>query len=113
MSYPAVTIPAGTSVAAAVDRFFVEHRFSGFPVTGDPALVIGEHEDVALLLERPAFGEIGRRGDDRERATGNTLRNRREQGHPGLRPAGPGRARPRPEPGARRERATAKQGDLT
>ncbi len=92
MSFPAVTIPAGASVAEAVEDFFVRYRYSAFPVMdGDrlvglvdlaavervpggrrsstsvgqialhhPSLVIDEHQDVAELLERPAFQKIGR-----------------------------------------------------
>jgi len=92
MSFPAVTIPAGASVAEAVEDFFVRYRYSAFPVMdGDrlvglvdlaavervpagrrsstsvgqiaidhPSLVIDEHQDVADLLERPAFQKIGR-----------------------------------------------------
>lgn len=92
MSFPAVTIPAGASVAQAVDEYFIRYRYSAFPVTegtrplglvnlaavervaadrrartpvGDiaihhPSLLIDEHQDVADLLERPAFQEIGR-----------------------------------------------------
>jgi Zn-dependent protease len=92
MSFPAVTIPAGASVAQAVDEYFIRYRYSAFPVTegtrplglvnlaavervaadrrartpvGDiaihhPSLLIDEHLDVADLLERPAFQEIGR-----------------------------------------------------
>jgi Zn-dependent protease len=32
MSFPAVTVPADISVADAVERFFVPHRYSAFPV---------------------------------------------------------------------------------
>ena len=32
MSFPAVTVPAGASVEDAVERFFVRHRYSAFPV---------------------------------------------------------------------------------
>ena len=92
MSFPAVTIPAGASVAEAVEDFFVRYRYSAFPVMdGDrlvglidlaavervpagrrsstsvgqialhhPSLVIDEHQDVAELMERPAFQETGR-----------------------------------------------------
>lgn len=92
MSFPAVTIPGETSVDDAVERFFVGHRYSAFPVLDgdavvglvdvgivecvpstqrrsttaaeialhDPDLVIDEHQDVAELLERPAFQRVGR-----------------------------------------------------
>lgn len=92
MSFPAVTIPAGASVAEAVDDYFVRYRYSAFPVIEGkrlvglvnlatvervpasrrgstpvgqiaihhPSLVIDQHQDVADLLERPAFREIGR-----------------------------------------------------
>jgi Zn-dependent protease/CBS domain-containing protein len=92
MSFPAVTIRAGASVAEAVEGFFVRYRYSAFPVMdGDrlvglvdlaaiervpagrrastlvgqiaihhPSLVIDEHQDVAELLERPAFQKVGR-----------------------------------------------------
>jgi CBS domain len=92
MSFPAVTIPAETSVDDAVERYFVQYRFSAFPVTDDKRLAglvdieaiagvpgerragtsigeiathdadlfIDEHQDVAQLLERPAFQRRGR-----------------------------------------------------
>jgi CBS domain-containing protein len=92
MSFPAVTVPAGASVEDAVERFFVAHRYSAFPVldgdrlvglidvgtverlsagrrrettAGEAAfydrdLVVDEHQDVAELLERPAFQRVGR-----------------------------------------------------
>jgi len=92
MSYPAVAIPAGLSVAEAVDRYFVRFRHTAFPVLDgggpvgvldvgrieavppsartttsvgevaalDPDLIVGEHEDVASLIERPAFQRVGR-----------------------------------------------------
>ncbi len=92
MSYPAVAIPAETSVEDAVARFFVPYRYTAFPVLEgsrpvgvidvaavgrvpgerraattvgeiaalDPELIVGEHEDVAGLLERPAFQRVGR-----------------------------------------------------
>jgi Zn-dependent protease len=92
MSFPAVSVPAGISVAQAVGRYFVPHRFTGFPVledgrpvglidietverlpaarratvsVGDVALserelIIDEHQDLAELLERPAFQRVGR-----------------------------------------------------
>jgi Zn-dependent protease/predicted transcriptional regulator len=92
MSFPAVTIPADSSVAEAVEDFFVRYRYSAFPVMdGDrlvglvnlaaveqvpagrrsstsvgqiairnPSLAIDEHQDVAELMERPAFQKTGR-----------------------------------------------------
>ncbi|HEX5762576.1 MAG TPA: site-2 protease family protein [Solirubrobacterales bacterium] len=32
MSFPAITVPAGMSVEDAVERFFIRHRYSAFPV---------------------------------------------------------------------------------
>jgi Zn-dependent protease/CBS domain-containing protein len=92
MSSPAVTVPAEISVEQAVARYFVPHRYTGFPVLDDgrpvglidietverlPAgrratasvgevaltdreLMIDEHQDLAELLERPAFQRVGR-----------------------------------------------------
>jgi Zn-dependent protease len=92
MSFPAVTVPADISVAEAVDRYFVPHRYAAFPVVGgngaiglldlktveavsaplrpttrvleiartDPDLIVDEHQDVAQLIERPAFQRVGR-----------------------------------------------------
>ncbi|HEX6227860.1 MAG TPA: site-2 protease family protein [Solirubrobacterales bacterium] len=92
MSFPAVTVPAEISIEQAVARFFVPHRYTGFPVMDDgrpvglidietverlPAdrratvrvsevavtdreLIIDEHQDLAELLERPAFQRVGR-----------------------------------------------------
>ena len=92
MSFPAVTIPASTSVAQAFTEYFDRHHYSAFPVTDgerlaglvdraalervpvqrriattvgqiaiqSPSLVIDEHQDVADLLERPAFHKVGR-----------------------------------------------------
>ncbi len=91
-SFPAVTVPAATSVEDAVEDFFVKHRYSSFPVLEDERLVglidlsmvqrvpearragttvaevalydeelvVDEHQDVAELLERPAFQRLGR-----------------------------------------------------
>lgn len=39
MSYPAVSIPAGTNVEEAVRSYFVPHRFRSFPVREGDALV--------------------------------------------------------------------------
>jgi Zn-dependent protease/predicted transcriptional regulator len=92
MSFPAVTIPADTSLDDALQNYFLRYRYSAFPVMDggraiglvdletieqvpaarrastrvaevanrDPSLLIDEHEDVAELLERPAFREVGR-----------------------------------------------------
>lgn len=92
MTCPAVTIPAATSVAEAIEAFFVDARHPAFPVVdGDrlvgmvdletvrrlapaqrattsvgeiafdePTLVIGADQDVAEMLERPAFVRVGR-----------------------------------------------------
>jgi Zn-dependent protease len=92
VSFPAVTVPAGISVAEALERCFVPYRYTAFPVIEDgrpvglidvahvervpaarrettpvgevavldPELVVGEHQDVAELLERPAFQQLGR-----------------------------------------------------
>jgi CBS domain-containing protein len=92
MSYPAVTVPAEISVEDAVASFFVQYRYTAFPVMEagrpvglldthaiervpagrrattpvreaahiGPDLIVGEHEDVAELLERPSFQRVGR-----------------------------------------------------
>jgi Zn-dependent protease len=92
MSFPAVAVPAGISVADAVEEYFVRYRYTAFPVLEsgrpvglidvehvervpparrtsttvgevaviDPELVVGEHQDVADLLEQPAFQRLGR-----------------------------------------------------
>jgi len=92
MSFPAVTVPAGLSVEEAIERFFVRHRYTAFPVLdgerpiglidvdavkrippgrradttvreaalSDPELFVDEHQDVAELLEQPAFQRVGR-----------------------------------------------------
>jgi Zn-dependent protease/CBS domain-containing protein len=92
MAYPAVVVPAGASVEEAVERYFLPHRFTAFPVArdgepvglidvhavervpaeqraatrveelvnADPGLVIDEGQDVAELVERPAFQRSGR-----------------------------------------------------
>lgn len=92
MSFPAVTIPADASVEDAVEGFFVQYRYSAFPVTDqgrlvglvdmdaiarvpgerrastavgaiathDPDVFIDEHQDIADLLQRPAFQRVGR-----------------------------------------------------
>jgi Zn-dependent protease len=92
MAFPAVSMPAGISVADAVEGYFARHRYTAFPVLDgrrpiglidvehvervrpgqratktveeaavlDPELIVGEHQDVAELLERPAFQRVGR-----------------------------------------------------
>lgn len=92
MSFPAVVVPAETSVAEAIEDYFVRYRYTAFPVVdgnrpvglidiertervpparraettvaeaaeSDPDLIVGEHQDVAELLERPAFQRVGR-----------------------------------------------------
>jgi len=39
MSFPAVTVPAGTSVEDAIEDFFVKHRYSAFPVLDGERLI--------------------------------------------------------------------------
>jgi Zn-dependent protease len=96
MTCPAVTIPGETTVAEAVDTYFVGAKHPAFPVVDggrfgsrlvglvdtatvqrvppqrretttvgeiavdDPTLVIKEDQDVAEMLERPAFVRVGR-----------------------------------------------------
>jgi Zn-dependent protease len=92
MAFPAVVIPAETTVDEAVERYFVPHRFTAFPVVRngrpaglldveavdhlparrrsttsvgelanpDPDLLIEETQDVAELIDRPAFQRTGR-----------------------------------------------------
>jgi Zn-dependent protease len=92
MAFPAVSVPAATSVADAVDEYFVPRRFNAFPVLDgerllglidraavervpaarradttvgevalrEPSLIVEESQDVAELLERPAFRRVGR-----------------------------------------------------
>ncbi len=92
MSFPAVSVPAGISVAEAVEDYFARHRYTAFPVldAGRPVglidvrtvdhvaaarrptttvgevaivdrdLIVDEHQDMAELLERPAFQRVGR-----------------------------------------------------
>lgn len=92
MTCPAVTIPSDTTVAEAVDTYFVGAKHPAFPVVDgdrlvglvdtdavqrvpprqretttigeiavdDPTLVIKEDQDVAEMLERPAFVRVGR-----------------------------------------------------
>lgn len=96
MTCPAVTIPAETTVAEAVNTYFLDTKHPAFPVVDggrfggrlvglvdttavqrvpsqrretttvgeiavdDPTLVIKEDQDVAEMLERPAFVRVGR-----------------------------------------------------
>ncbi len=92
MAYPAVVVPAETTVEEAVERYFVRHGYTAFPVVRDgspiglidvaavervparrrqttlvgelaheePELVIDESQDVAELLDQPAFQRVGR-----------------------------------------------------
>jgi Zn-dependent protease len=92
MSFPALTIPAATTVEEAVRDYFAPRGYTAFPVldgerlvglvdvaaiervpagergavtVGEvaayaPGLVVDEHQDVAELLERPAFERVGR-----------------------------------------------------
>jgi Zn-dependent protease len=92
MTCPALTIPAGTTVAEAIRSYFVGAKHPAFPVVEgnrlvglididtvkgvpaenqgtatvgevafyDPSLVVREDQDVAELLERPAFVRVGR-----------------------------------------------------
>jgi Zn-dependent protease/predicted transcriptional regulator len=92
MTFPAVSVPAGASVADVVRDYFVARGYAAFPVLDgerlvglidratvervraerrpvttvgdvcitDPSLVVEESQDVAELLERPAFQRVGR-----------------------------------------------------
>jgi CBS domain-containing protein len=92
MTFPAVSVPAGITVADAVSDYFVPRRFSAFPVLDegrlvglidratverlpagrrasatvgevcidDPTLFVAESQDVADLIEQPAFQRVGR-----------------------------------------------------
>ncbi len=92
MSFPAVAVPAATSVERALEEFFVRYRYRAFPVregrrivglidlgaieavperrrastsVGEAAirersLIVEEHQDVAELVQRPAFQRVGR-----------------------------------------------------
>ncbi|MGZ4186646.1 MAG: site-2 protease family protein [Solirubrobacteraceae bacterium] len=89
MTQPVISIPSGSSLEQA-QQYFARYRYTAFPVTGadgravgilsigqlerrprsarfvdeladrDPALLVGEREDVAHLLEQPAFARVGR-----------------------------------------------------
>ena len=101
MSHPAISISSESTLEQA-QQYFARYRYTAFPVTAadgravgilsiaqlerrprsarfvdeladrDPALLIGEHDDVAELLERPAFARVGRAAvlDDRGRPVG-------------------------------------------
>ena len=92
MTYPAVSIPAATTVREALRDYFAVRGYRAFPVLDgerllglldadtarrvpaverdaltagelvsyQPELVVDEHQDVAELLERPAFERLGR-----------------------------------------------------
>jgi Zn-dependent protease/predicted transcriptional regulator len=89
MSQPVVSIPSEWTLEQA-QQYFGRYRYTAFPVTAtdgravgiltigqlerrprsarfvdeladrDPALLIGEQEDISHLLERPAFARVGR-----------------------------------------------------
>jgi Zn-dependent protease/predicted transcriptional regulator len=101
MSQPVISIPSEWTLEQA-RQHFASYRYTAFPVTDasgratgilsigqlergprsatfvdeladrDPALLIGEQEDVAHLLEQPAFARIGRAAvvDDQGRPVG-------------------------------------------
>jgi Zn-dependent protease/predicted transcriptional regulator len=101
MSQPVVSIPSESTLEQA-QQYFARYRYTAFPVTAadgravgilrigqlertprsarfvdeladrDPALLIGEQDDVAELLEQPAFARVGRAAvlDDRGRPVG-------------------------------------------
>jgi Zn-dependent protease len=101
MSQPAITIPSDLTLEQA-QQYFAEYRYTAFPVTDasgraigilsiaqlergprgarfvddladrDPSLLICEQEDVANLLEQPAFARVGRAAvlDDERRPVG-------------------------------------------
>ncbi len=101
MSAPVITIPSESTIEEA-QQCFARYRYTAFPVTGrdgravgilsigqlehgprsarfvdeladrDPALMVGEHDDVAELLEQAAFARIGRAAvlDDQGRPVG-------------------------------------------
>jgi CBS domain-containing protein len=100
MSQPAISIPSESTLEQA-QQYFARYRYTAFPVTDadgravgilsigqlerrprsarfvdeladrDPALLIGEQEDVANL-EQPAFARVGRAAviDDERRPVG-------------------------------------------
>jgi Zn-dependent protease len=61
MSYPAVTIPAATEVDEAVERYFVQYRFSAFPVTEDGTLIgmVDMEAITAVPAQRRARTRVG------------------------------------------------------
>jgi Zn-dependent protease len=101
MSQPVVSIPSESTLEQA-QQYFARYRYTAFPVTAangravgilsigqlertprsarfvdeladrDPALLIGEQDDVAELLEQPAFARVVRAAviDDRGRPVG-------------------------------------------
>ena len=101
MSQPAISIPSESTLEQA-QQYFARYRYTAFPVTAadgravgilsigqlergphsarfvdeladrDAALLIGEQDDVAELLEQPAFARVGRAAvlDDRGRPVG-------------------------------------------
>ena len=101
MSQPAISIPSDSTLEQA-QRYFARYRYTAFPVTAadgravgilsigqlerrprstrfvddladrDPALLIGEQDDISHLLEQPAFARVGRAAvlDDRGRPVG-------------------------------------------
>ena len=101
MSQPVISIPSEWALEQA-QQYFARYRYTAFPVTDssgravgilsidrlerrprgatfveeltdrDPALLIGEQEDVAHLLEQPAFVRVGRAAvvDDQGRPVG-------------------------------------------
>jgi predicted transcriptional regulator len=101
MSQPAISIPSQLTAEQA-ERYFARYRYTAFPVTAadgravgilsiaqlerrprsarfvddladrDPALLVGEQDDVAELLEQPAFARVGRAAvvDDEGRPVG-------------------------------------------
>jgi Zn-dependent protease len=101
MSQPAISIPSQLTAEQA-ERYFARYRYTAFPVTAadgravgilsiaqldrrprsarfvddladrDPPLLVGEQDDVAELLEQPAFARVGRAAvvDDEGRPVG-------------------------------------------
>ncbi|MGZ4372057.1 MAG: site-2 protease family protein [Gaiellaceae bacterium] len=101
MSEPAISIPSEATLEQA-QQYFARYRYTAFPVTAadgralgilsigqlerrprgarfvddvadrDPALLIGEQDDVAKLLEQRAFARVGRAAvlDDQRRPVG-------------------------------------------
>jgi CBS domain-containing protein len=101
MSQPAISMPSEATLEQA-HQYFARYRHTAFPITAadgravgilsigqlerrprrarfvdeladrDPALLIGEQDDVAELLEQPAFARVGRAAvlDDQGRPVG-------------------------------------------